>query len=47
MSWDIVLFNSKQKIKSISELDQAQLEPSDFSGILEKLIPTNKQEKKP
>jgi hypothetical protein len=35
MSWDIVLFNSKQKIKSVSELNETQLEPTDFSGILE------------
>ena len=35
MSWDIVLFNSKQKIKSVAELDENQLEPTDFSGILE------------
>ncbi len=35
MSWDIVLFNSKQKIKSVADLDENQLEPTDFSGILE------------
>jgi hypothetical protein len=35
MSWDIVLFNSKQKIDSVVELDETQLEPTDFSGILE------------
>jgi hypothetical protein len=35
MSWDIVLFNSRQKIKSVAELDENQLEPTDFSGILE------------
>lgn len=35
MSWDIVLFNSKQKIESVTELDENQLEPTDFSGILE------------
>ncbi|MGJ8715162.1 MAG: hypothetical protein ACSHXG_08670 [Maribacter stanieri] len=35
MSWDIVLFNSKQKINSVTELDETQLEPTDFSGILE------------
>ncbi|GAA0733923.1 hypothetical protein GCM10009430_48510 [Aquimarina litoralis] len=35
MSWDIVLFNSKQKIESVAELDETQLEPTDFSGILE------------
>jgi hypothetical protein len=35
MSWDIVLFKSKQKIESVAELDENQLEPTDFSGILE------------
>ncbi|MBD0825472.1 hypothetical protein [Aestuariibaculum marinum] len=35
MSWDIVLFNSKQKINSVTELDENQLEPTDFNGILE------------
>lgn len=35
MSWDIVLFNSKQKINSVAKLDETQLESTDFSGILE------------
>lgn len=35
MSWDIVLFNSKQKIGSITELDENQLELTDFCGVLE------------
>ena len=35
MSCDIVLFNSKQKINSVAELDESQLEQTDFSGILE------------
>ena len=35
MSWEIVLFNSKRKIKSVAELDENQLELTDFSGILE------------
>ena len=35
MSWDIVLFNSRQKINTVAELDENQLEPTDFSGILE------------
>ena len=35
MSWDIVLFNSKRRIDSIAELDESQLEPTDFSEILE------------
>lgn len=36
MSWDVVLFNSKQKFNSIEELDDTQLEPTDFSSVLEK-----------
>lgn len=35
MSWDIVLFNSKQKISSIEELDETQLEPTDFCSAFE------------
>ncbi|MDH5379719.1 MAG: hypothetical protein OEW75_02635 [Cyclobacteriaceae bacterium] len=35
MSWDIILFNTKQKIDSIEEVDESQLEPIDFSQILE------------
>jgi hypothetical protein len=35
MSWDIVLFNSKQIINTITELNKNLLEPTDFSGILE------------
>ncbi len=35
MSWEIVLFNSKQKINSVAELDENLLEEIDFSGILE------------
>ena len=35
MSWDIVLFNSKETISSIEKLDEDKLEPIDFSGILE------------
>ena len=35
MSWDIILFKSRQKIESVAELDENQLEPTDFSGILE------------
>lgn len=34
MSWDIVLFNSKQKIESIDELDESQLVPADFCSLL-------------
>lgn len=35
MSWDIVIFNSKQNIESFAELDENQLEATDFDGILE------------
>ncbi len=35
MSWDIVLFNSKQKIESVLELDENQLELTDFDRVLE------------
>lgn len=35
MGWDIVLFNSKETIASIEELDEDKLEPIDFSQILE------------
>lgn len=44
MSWDIVLFNSKQKIKSVSELDENQLEPTDFDTILEQSFDLIKKE---
>ena len=36
MSWDIVLFNSSQKITSIEELNEDHLIPIDFCSILEK-----------
>ncbi len=36
MSWDVVLFNSSQKINSIEEMDESQLEPIDFCSLLEK-----------
>lgn len=35
MSWDIVLFNSRQKIGSPEEVDEAQLEPTDFISVFE------------
>lgn len=35
MSWDIVLFNSRQKISCIEEVDDSQLEPTDFSSVFE------------
>ena len=45
MSWDIVLFNSKQKIQSVAELDETQLEPTDFSGVLENSFDRIKKDK--
>ncbi len=44
MSWDIVLFSSKQKIKSVAELDENQLEPTDFDTILEQSFDLIKKE---
>lgn len=35
MSWDIVLFNSRENIQSVEELDETQLEPTDFCAVLE------------
>lgn len=35
MSWDIVLFNSRQKINSVEEVDDSQLEPTDFCTVFE------------
>ncbi len=35
MSWDIVLFNSKQKIEAVEDLDDTQLEETDFDVVLE------------
>ncbi|AXP83073.1 hypothetical protein CJ739_4015 [Mariniflexile rhizosphaerae] len=35
MSWDIILFSSKQKIDSIEDVDDNQFEPMDFCEILE------------
>lgn len=35
MSWDIVLFNSKETIGSIEELNEDNLVPTDFTEILE------------
>ncbi len=45
MSWEIVLFNSKQKINSVAELDEDKLEPADFSGILERTFKRIKKDK--
>ena len=35
MSWDIVLFNSEQKIESVADLDEGKLVPTNFIGVLE------------
>jgi len=35
MSWDIVLFNSRQKIQAVEEVDETQLVPIDFCSALE------------
>lgn len=35
MSWDIVLFNSRQTIKLVEEIDEEQLEATDFCSALE------------
>jgi hypothetical protein len=35
MSWDILLFNSQQKIQSLEALDEAQLVPTDFCSAFE------------
>lgn len=36
MSWDIVLFNSRQKIHSIEDVEEDMLEPTDFCSVLER-----------
>jgi hypothetical protein len=36
MSWDVVIFSSKQKINSIEEIDEEQFLPIDFNAVLEK-----------
>ncbi len=38
MSWDIVLFNSKETIESIENLDENKFVPTDFCAILEKSL---------
>jgi hypothetical protein len=35
MSWDIVLFSSRQKIQFVEEVDETQLEPTDFCSAFE------------
>lgn len=36
MSWDIVIFSSRQKINSIEEIEEEQFLPIDFNSVLEK-----------
>lgn len=36
MSWDVVLFNSNQKINSVADLDESELVPTDFCTALER-----------
>ena len=45
MSWDIVLFNSKQKIKSVADIDENKLTPIQFSEVLEKSFENIKKDK--
>lgn len=35
MGWEIVIFNSKQKFYSIEEVDDNQLEPTNFCSVFE------------
>jgi hypothetical protein len=35
MSWDIVLFNSTQEIRSVEEIDEALLVPINFCSVME------------
>jgi hypothetical protein len=35
MSWDVFLFNTKQKVETIEEIDEDVLEPIDFCSIFE------------
>ena len=44
MSWDIILFNTKQKIDSIEDVDESQLESIDFTQILESSFHRDSQE---
>lgn len=32
MSWDLVIFNSKQKIEEVENIDESQLDPTDFNA---------------
>lgn len=35
MSWDVVIFSSKQKINSVEEIDEELFLPIDFNSVLE------------
>ncbi len=39
MSWDVFLFNTKQQVDSIEELDDALMEQTDFCAIFENHFP--------
>lgn len=40
MSWDVVLFNSAQKISSIEEADESMFIETDFCEVLDTCFPT-------
>lgn len=44
MSWDIILFNSSEKINSISNIDEDQLKKTDFTKAIEKNFVKIKEE---
>jgi len=44
MSWDIVLFNTADKIEDLEEFDADNLKPTDFNGIFEKHFTTIKKD---
>jgi hypothetical protein len=44
MSWDIVLFNSTQKINSVEEVEEEKLVEINFDKILLEYFTSNKQE---
>lgn len=44
MSWDVVLFKSRQSIGHLSELDENELELTDFNQVFEKSFKEIKQD---
>jgi hypothetical protein len=44
MSWDIVLFNTSDKIEDIEHFDAVKLTPTDFTNIFEKHFTTIKKD---